>query len=742
MKKFISLFLMAVLMVGLTACKEEDIEITEEDIADAIVENWDGELNHLDLVFENLDLEDSMVQTTEFNFELLEDGVTHYVNETVTDTYVYLETGTVMQRNISVDFDGTVTSFDVIVKEVSTGIIVYVNIEYIKTLLVEEGADIIPVLDMLGIEEDWLMFKFDDSLDNIIELEVMKDLFVDAFYERFGPEFFYDLQDEVEIELGFDLDLYGVDFGVFIDHLVAAEYAEAELMLEDIDEDGLLLALDFSLLVPEIVIILTENQVELDLAGFNTVGRITDIESMGTELFLEDLTDNEIVILLNVLVDVNAEPGDPDLSDIYEAYAAGTLNHYLVMMFLDDPEVEAGLREIPGFDFDGFYSTMDLLDYDAMYLETVDGELLFDAIYAGQDAYDIFVAGLTTAPESAKVLGHLSPIVLAIESLMVIIDDIDYGIENLDMFEEYFDMQYYIGIGVLELDVQATDEYAIETTVTLVGSAYSELFEDLIADVYWYLDGFESFTLPYVEHLNCPTSETCEEFAEYNEVIDNLNQLGNMYFTATYDPANPGEVVMHINFTEFVNALIEMDEYTTNSSVVDMSITVTIQENGAVTIPEVVADMNQVAEDFAKVSLTIMAYDLLRDVGEYYIDNGGEVTLDFGDTRALDTFGDYVRPSFAFDANESYVSVGGSIINPDYSIQLYWHDGTKVFVEPLSVSFLDDFMELNTPTRTMYLSLLSKVDAENFSITKLLLVYVFMDFEFAIGAGAEEPEIY
>jgi len=730
MKKLISLILMATLMIGLTACKEEVKELTDKAIADALVENWDGDLTHLDLVLDNMDLEDSMVQITEFNLEIEENGQYHYLNEVVTDTYVYLESGTVLHRNITVDYDGTVASFDVIVEEVATGIIVYVNIDYMVTLIEDESGstELTEILEMLGIDEEWIMFKFDDSIANIIELEVMKDLFVKAFYERFGPEFFYDLQEEVEFELGFDLNIYGVDFGVFIDHIVAAEYAEAELMLQNIDEEGLVLALDFRLLVPEIVFLLTDNQIALDLAGFDTVGRIAYLELNGTELFLDNLTDAEVVILLNVLVDANSEPGDPDLSDMYEAYAAGNLDHYLVMLFLDDPEVEAGLREIPGFDFDGFYTTMDLLDYDAMYLEVVDGEALFTAIYEGTDAYDAFVLSITaTAPETAKLLTHLSPIVTVIEPLMVVIDDINYGIENLEMFADYFDMQYYLDIGVMDIGLEVTEEYEVETVVTLVGSAYSTLFEDLISDVYWYLDGFELIELPYVEHLNCPTGEICEPFAEYNEVINNLDMLGNMYYTATFNPSSRDYMKMEINFTEFVNELVSI-ETGVDGPVVDMSITVTVQESGSITIPEVVVDMNEVAEDFAKVSLTLLAYEMLSDVGDYY-EFYTEETLNYGETRALDTFGDYLNPSFAFDANLSYVTVEGSILDPDYGIQLYWHDGTEVFVEDLFVSFLD-FMEVGPPTRTDYLSLLSKVDEDNFSITKLLLVYIFMDFEF------------
>ncbi len=145
-----------------------------------------------------------------------------------------------------------------------------------------------------------------------------------------------------------------------------------------------------------------------------------------------------------------------------------------------------------------------------------------------------------------------------------------------------------------------------------------------------------------------------------------------------------------------------------------------------------------IAEDVAKFSLSVLAYEALEDVSMYYMDNLGEITLDFGDTRQLDTFEDYLDLSLAFDLNMSYVIVGGSILAPDYSIQLFWHDGTEVFTSPVGLLELIDIVGPGVdgpPTNEMFQHYVDKVNEENFNMTKLLFVYIFNETD----SFVEEP---
>lgn len=721
-----------------------DERTVEEILADTIIENWDGELTHVTVLMDSLDFDDSMEMKTEFSFSVIEDGETEYINAVVTDNMVETVDGLVLHRVIEIDFSGEELYLETILKEVSTGVIVYLNFAPIRLLLVEEGEqEVSDGLDVIGLTEDWFMFKFDDSLANMVELEVVKDMIVSAFFEDFGDSFFYDLQDELDLELGIDpLSDYGLDIGMFIDYLIDGEYDDAETMLDAIDYETLIMDLDAAYLVPELTELLTNQAFDLDAAGFVTATHIIYLGANGTEAWLDSLTEAEIVILVEVLIDAEAEEGDLDLSIVLEQYYAGTLDHYLIMMFLNEPDVETDLSSIPGFDFVAFKATMDTLDYDAFYAEEMDLDLFLNAAYEGQVAYDAFMVNLAlTAPQTASILTSLSGIVLEVEQYMYIIDDIDYAFDSLDMFEEFFTLDYYLDNNLLTTEVEKTVEFGILTTVTLEPIAYAYILQDVLGEAVTYLDGFQSFDLPYIEFINCPVDETCEPLPEYQELMGQLALLGGVEYTVLYDPSNPNEVVTKIDFTEFINNLAMLDEEVTTAPVIDLSIQVTVNEAATVTIPTEVSDVNMVAEDFARFSLSMLAYEALGEVFEYYYDNPTEVALSFGDTRQLDTFGDYLNLSLAFDLNMSYVEVSGSILNPEYSIQLYWNDGTLVFTTPLGLAELLVVVGPGTggpATNAVFEYYVDKVDEDNFNMTKLLFVYIFNDANMNNEAPAPE----
>lgn len=764
MKKILSLFVITIFVLTLAACGEdgdlqsiiddvvecaenpeaegcEDIiadiiedETTAEFLAEAVLENWDGDLSHITFLMDSMDM-NSAVETT-FTFSVLEDEIPNYIHVVVTDNTSETENGMNMHRIIEFDAEGEEIYIEVIYEEVPTGVIVYLNFAPIREMMIEQGdLETADVLDVLGVSEDWLMFKFDDSLANMVELEVVKDLVVSAFYEEFGETFFYDLQEELDLELTIDpLEDYGIDLGMFFDYLVDEDYMSAETMLDTIDYETLLFDLDASYLVPELVIVLNEYKEQLDLASFTTDAHIVSLELLGTEAWLNSLTEDEIVILVDVLIDSEAAEGDPDLSEMLEQYYAGTLDHYLVMLFLNDPEVEMGLSMIPGFDFYGFRTTMDNLDYDAFEMEMIDLELFFEAVYDGQIAFDAYLVDLAlTAPQHAAILTHYSGLVLELEPYMYIMDDIEYAFENLDMFDEFFTLDYYLENNLLTTEVEITEEFGILTTVTLEPIAYAYLLKDVIDETVLYLDGFQSFELPYIEYINCPTDEICQPLPEYTELMTNLGMFGEIEITVTYAPSNPNEVITKVDFTDFMNQLIMMDGTVEQASVIDLSIQVRVFESEEIVIPEVVTDMNVVAEDFAKFSLSILAYEALEDIGEYYSMYPEELIL-FGDSIQLDTFEGYLNLSLAFDLNDSYVEMGGSILSPDLSIQLFWNDGTEVFTSPLGLAELFDIVGPGAEApddAATYQYFVDKVNEDNFNMTKLLFVYIFNDlYEF------------
>ena len=727
-----------VLVAGV--CVIVDTRTPEEILADSIVANWDGEFTHIDLIMDNLDTETSMEFTTEFNLAIRDvfDSVleTKYFNAIITDNYLFEETGTTMHRFITVNIDGEIHFIEFIFEEVATGVIVYINIEDLVDFLNAENPDVTYVLNTLGVSEDWLMFRFDDTLDNLIELEIAKEMIIDIFFLEFGDNFFYDLQNDLDDRLELlipDLITYGVDIGLFVDHVLNEDFVAAELLVENIDYELLIFDLDAAYLVPEIVQLLTDNAIELDLAGFPTATKILLLNDplTGTEAFLRSLTEAEISIFLDIVVDPNLPIEAPDLSDMYDAYLAGTLDHEIVMYLLNSPEVELKMMEIPGFDFWAFHAAMDALDYDAFYLEEVDVELLAQAIYEGQAEFDIFVAGLVaTAPESASILAAWSGTVLELEQYMVIIDDINYALDNLFIFEDYFDIQYYLDNDMIVLDIEANSDAEIETTLTFDGPEYVTLFEDVIDDVYWYLDGFEYFEMPYVEHLNCPIGETCDDFPQYTEIVDKFAELGYVDIVVTYDPSDPGQVSTLVDFTDFADAFIQMNDDITGS-VIDMSVLFTVSEDGAITIPTETANVNEIAQDFAKFSLYFMTYDFVRDAMQHYVANSAYYManpLEFPGVHYFDDY-DEIQASLAFDSSMSYITVGGTVAAPTISCTLFWADGTEVFDNPVTLTYLDLMMFDGPPAHVDYLVMLDGVDEVNWNLTKMIIVYLFADVD-------------
>ncbi len=773
MRKVLSLILLSLFTVTLAACSGDDLSIVPEDIldciadstaegcddiidditddrsveeilADTIIENWDGELTHISLLMDAMDIEDAIEVETEFSFSVIGEDGNHYIHVVMIETTLQTEEGMILHRVVDFDLDGEEIIFEIIFKEVPTGVHVYYNAAPLKELLLENGdEEPLDLLDVIGATEDWFMFKFDDSLASMIEIEVIKDIIVSAFFEEVGESFFYDLQDQLDFELTINtLSTYGINIGLFFDYLIEGDIDNIDLMLEAIDIDSLLLDLDAAYLVPEINILLDEYSAEFALEGFVTADQIVFLNEFGTKAWLNQLTDSEIIILIEVLIDANSEPGDPDLSVIIEEHLAGTLDHYLIMQFLNDPEVSVDLSEIPGFDFDGFKATMDTLDYDAFYLEMLDMEALYDAIYNGQVAFDLYLVDLAlTAPQNASILTAFSGIVFELEAYKYLVDDINYVFDNLIMFDKFFTLDYYLDNDLLKTEIEKTDEFGILTTVTLEPISYVFILQDLIEETVLFLDGVQSFELPYIQFINCPTGETCEPLPEYTDLMMDLALFGEVEYTVLYNPINSNEITTKIDFTDFINKLAMIDGEVTAEPVINLSFQVTVREAGEIVIAESVNDVNMIAEDFAKFSLSMFAYEALENVAEYYFDNFGEITLDFGDTRQLDTFGEYIDLSLAFDLNLSYVQVGGSLLAPDYSIQLFWSDGTKVFTGPLGLAELADVVMPETgiqPTNEMFQYFVDKVEDENFNMTKLIFVYIFNETNIVYEDTEEE----
>ncbi len=706
-------------------CVVIDGRTPSEIAAQLVYDNWDGTMDHVGNMMEHMDFDEASTTIFELNFDVT-DGEENVVINLVIQDEVEHGMYDVVRRTVSGTIDEEEFEFILIMEETETGFILYYDTSFLRTIIADEAAiEVQEVLDTLDANGTWFMFKFDDSLENLVEFEVLKEMAILALYQELGDDILTVIEDEIDFALGLNLVLYGFDFSEFVEYLFDDDFEAAQLMLDDVDFDQLIFDLDQMHLVPEIINHLTMYDADMVLVDptWDLAVESAYLLANGTEAWLMQLTEQDIQNILTV--------HDPMLGEVYGAYLDDDLDHYIIMQLLNDPEVQMELANIPGLDVPGFVMTMDNLDYDAFNMEYVDMEALFQAVYEGYAAYDLFVGELNaTAPQTASILAHFGGMggaVDAIQEYMIYVDEVELGVTNLDMFADYIDPDYYLGIDLLDIELELTEEFQVVTTGTVQLGATSQLFQDFTADLYWYLDAFETFDMPYVDVLNCPALQECDTWEDYPEIISTLEQIGDIVLTVEYDPLNMDETVIMIQFADLAQSLIDMDEFET-AVVNDMSITITMLTSAIVDVPATdISDVNQMAEDFARFSLIMEARNYLENIEYYYSMFPMEIPAVPVNTP-ISTISQYAGVSVAFDEELSYYRITGNAIDGyEYSIQLFWLDGTPVFTEPLFFSDLEMQFGSGTgaPSRTEFVYWMDKVVPENFNMTKLFLVYMW-----------------
>jgi hypothetical protein len=307
-------------------CVLLDNRTTEEILVDYIVDNFDqtGDLTFLSTTMEAMDFSEALTITTELNFNVTDDGEEHYITSTVTDAYLEdTVNGDMMKRHLVLDFDGEMDlSFELIYHEVATGVHVYVDMSSLFDALAEEDQELANVLNWIGLGEDWVVFRFDDSLEQVIQLEVLSDMMTTLLFSEIGEISFTDFQEnELEADLGFDLNQYGFDLGAMVDLLIEEDYDSLELMIQAIDVEGIQLHLDHLNVAWRLEHIVRQVEADLVAEGFTvtkinllhtaTYDELTEVatlindpidRTLGTVAFFESLTEEELTTLVQTLL--------------------------------------------------------------------------------------------------------------------------------------------------------------------------------------------------------------------------------------------------------------------------------------------------------------------------------------------------------------------------------------------------------------------------------------------------------
>jgi len=331
----------------------------EEVLATYIRDNWDGDMAYLGMAMASMDFSNAMRLTTEFSFEIEEDiNETHYIDATIVDSFIFDEAGDSIQREIAVDVDGEFSfEFTVILQEVETGVHVYLQPELIISAITGDEPEKLAVVEWVGFTNEWALFEFDDSLQSVIQIEVLKDMVVALFFNEFGDDLFDVKQQELEDEIGFDLNQYGLDFDSLVGLVIDENWTQLELDIKAIDVEHIILNTDYLYIAPELYQMMLDHQVELDaylVAGSNPIFTQTTIDllnttgieplvndMLGTEAFFMALTEPELDALVEVVIKPMIESAIRQqlINELYQDWYETDLENFLnnnQQFFLDN----------------------------------------------------------------------------------------------------------------------------------------------------------------------------------------------------------------------------------------------------------------------------------------------------------------------------------------------------------------------------------------------------------------------
>jgi len=309
---------------------------TAEEIAAALIEdNWDGTMEHANMLMEYMDFSDAMTMITEINVDVSDgEGTPHVLNLMIKDEIEHGEYD-LIKRTVTGLFEEEEIEFILFIEETATGFIVYYDTSFLRSIIEIEdtSGEVQEVLDTLDANGQWFMFKFDDSLTNLVEFEVLKEMVIAALYQELGDEFLAYMEDEINNVLQVNLSTYGFMFEDFVEMIFDEDFAGAEMMIDNMNMDGLIFDLDQIHIVPEIIAHL--EMYELDMLAvdptWNHALEVQYLLTNGTQAWLEQLSENEIENILTV--------HDPILGQAYAAYLDGELDHFIIMQWLNDPQV-------------------------------------------------------------------------------------------------------------------------------------------------------------------------------------------------------------------------------------------------------------------------------------------------------------------------------------------------------------------------------------------------------------------
>ncbi len=279
-----------------TCVPDEGTDEYRDLVIDGIIAQMDITPVYLGVVMQDMSFDQGMQIMYELDLSVTEDvDEVHSVSATITDTMV----DNMLQRELYVMVDEEVFEFAIYYETVETGVKVYMQPSLFIDALRESDPNAADRLEWVGFDNEWAVFEFDESLETMIQMDVLRDMMAALFFNEVGELFFYEVQDELEAELGIDLEAYGIDLGLYVNHVLAEEYEDADALINGIDVDGLMLHIDCLYIAPELYDFFNHYSEELIAEGFD----VTKLELLNTAHYEWNEVTFEDELILDVELD-------------------------------------------------------------------------------------------------------------------------------------------------------------------------------------------------------------------------------------------------------------------------------------------------------------------------------------------------------------------------------------------------------------------------------------------------------
>jgi hypothetical protein len=363
------------------------------------------------------------------------------------------------------------------------------------------------------------------------------------------------------------------------------------------------------------------------------------------------------------------------------------------------------------------------------YLETVvlsdlfDDETVMEELGITEDYMMFTVEGDFASDEELNMAvllegltGYLEDYMMDVdpEELAYVEEQIDYVVENINVFAKYLDLEYYMEQEGMTAELNINEEQQVEMTMTMATTMYGEIIDELLADIQNFAAGLDDVEVPNMSEL-----------PEYQLIMTILNGLQPMQVDALFDPASPTELSFALDLTSLVNtlAMITSGGEVMVAPVNELTINVVVRSGAEVTLPENATDMNEIVKDIMKLMFVQQVNGNINMFVSY---------LDWYEEEALPvdeevTFNEvilmmeeneyYYYDMFegVFDQDLSYIVNRGTVEEPMYYFNLVWADGANVFVGELGVEYLNNLIynsEMITP-------IIELVNDDAFDISRL-----------------------